>query len=211
MELHKAQSEIGYETLRLGELLKSEPAAGVRMSDDDGQPTPYVETEAVSQGPPLLTRVPKTFRFGDPKGRLVERGDLLLVSRGVERLSSIPCAKVDFDGQAAYSQSLVRLRINDELVDPDYLRLYLSSRRGAAVLAAAATGSVISNLRRDALSDVEIHLPDLSSQKRVVEEFVKIEELQVDLREALSGLQSLHETGREGVMNGVLSPVGGSQ
>lgn len=209
MDLHEAQSRIGYEPLRLGDLLKSEPTSGVRMAEEgEGLPIPYVETEAVSQGPPFLTRVPGTFRFGEPKDRMVERGDLLLVSRGVERLVSIPCAKIDFDGRAAYSQSLLRLRVNGEFADPDYLRLYLSSRRGAAVLAAAATGSVISNLRPDALSDVEIHMPDLATQKRVVEEFVKIEQLQVDLRAALSSLQSLHETGREGVVNGLLSPMG---
>lgn len=210
--LVEAQSQIDYETVRLGELLKSEPAAGVRLSDEeDGQPIPYMETEAVSQGPPLVKHLPRTIRFGDPKGRLVERGDLLLVSRGVERLNSIPCAKVDFDGQAAYSQSLVRLRINDEIVDPDYLRLYLSSRRGAAVLGAAATGSVISNLRRDALTDIEVHLPDLTIQKRVVEEIMKIENLLVEMRASLSHLEALHDTGREGVVTGLLSPRGGSE
>jgi len=209
-ELRWAEATGGYESRRLGDLLALEPASGVGRTDEgEGEAIPYVTTEAVSQGPPVLQRLPAATTVGNVRGRYAERGDLLLVARGVERLDTVPCAKVEFEGRAAYSQSLIRLRVNDEYVDPDYLRLYLSSRRGSAALAAAATGSVISNLRREALSDVEIQVPDLETQRQMVRELKSIEKAMGQMTGAVEAMENLYDTFRESLAAGSLSAANG--
>jgi len=194
---------------RLGELLVAEPQSGIRQRDDgQDEATPYVKTGAVSQGPSVLIGAPTDVTHGDVKDRIVQWDDLLLVTRGVERHSSVPCAIVKFDSPAAFAQSLTRLRVDQGLVDPDYLRLYLASRRGSAALAAAATGSVISNLRREALQEVEVYLPDLEAQKKIVEAMTSIETQITEFGETLDVLRDLYDTAREGLAAGILAPGG---
>ena len=197
-----------FQELRLGDLLVAQPQSGIRQQEErrDGT-TPYVTTSAVSQGPPALTSAPKDITQGDVKGRIVQRDDLLLVSRGVERHESVPCATVKFDQPAAFSESLIRLQVDQARVVPDYLRLYLTSRRGSAALAAAATGSVISNLRRDALQEVEVYLPDLATQRQIVEIMTNIESQLAEVGTTLDVLRDLFDTAREGFAAGILTPA----
>ena len=46
----------------------------------------------------------------------------------------------------------MRLRVDPSRLDPDYLRLFLTSREGHVALAAITTGTTISNVRPEALS-----------------------------------------------------------
>jgi restriction endonuclease S subunit len=154
----------------------------------------------------VLADPPTDVTYGDLKGRTVQRNDLLLVARGVERHESVPCAVVKFDGPAAFAESLIRLRVDRARVLPDYLRLYLTSRRGSAALAAAATGSVISNLRRDALQEVEIYLPDLGTQEKIVEIMSSVETQLGEVSATLKTFQDLYDTTREGFAAGILVP-----
>jgi len=197
-----------FEELRLGDLLVVQPQSGIRQQQDGrDEATPYVTTSAVSQGPHALTAVPRDITRGDVKGRVTRRNDLLLVSRGVERHESVPCATVKFDEPAAFSESLIRLRVDQARVLPDYLRLYLTSRRGSAALAAAATGSVISNLRRDALQEVEVYLPNLDTQRQVVQIMTNIESQLAEIGATLDVLRELFDTAREGFAAGILKPA----
>ncbi len=194
--------------LRLGDLLVVQPQSGIRQQEEGrDEAVPYVTTSAVSQGPPALTVAPKDITHGDLRGRVVQRDDLLLVSRGVERQESVPCAAVKFDQPAAFSESLIRLRVDNARVLPDYLRLYLTSRRGSAALAAAATGSIISNLRREALQEVEVYLPDLATQRQIVEIMTKLESKLAEVGTTLDLLRDLFDTAREGFAAGILTPA----
>lgn len=193
--------------MRLGELLVADPLSGIRQQEDGGNVvTPYVTTGAVSQGPAVLADPPADVTHGDPRGRTVQRDDLLLVARGVERHESVPCAVVKFDHPAAFAESLIRLRVDQSRVLPDYLRLYLTSRRGSKALAAAVTGSVISNLRKDALQEVEIYLPDLETQTKIVDVMSSVEMLIERANAELKAFLDLHDTTREGFAAGILVP-----
>lgn len=205
--IESAMSPSQFEEVRLGELLVVEPQSGIRQQEDGGNgATPYVTKGAVNQGPAALADHPTDVTYGDLKGRTVQRNDLLLVARGVERHESVPCAVVKFDRPAAFAESLIRLRVDLARVLPDYLRLYLTSRRGSAALAAAATGSVISNLRRDALQEVEIYLPDLGTQEKIVEIMSSVETQLGEVSATLKTFQDLYDTTREGFAAGILVP-----
>ncbi len=195
----------GFAYRRLGELLDAEPLPGTRQRQDgEGDPTPYVTTGMVTHNGPVLRDLPTDRTFGEVSDRVARNGDVLLMTRGIERYTSVPCATVKFDVPAAFSNSLIRLRVDQSRLDPDYLRMYLTSRRGSAALIAAATGSVISNLRRDALQEVEIHLPDIATQKAVAAGIAAIETHMAKVEDALTALSDLHDTTREGLIAGIL-------
>lgn len=205
--IEAADDRSGFEDLRLGELLLTQPQSGIRQQDDGSdEAIPYVTTRAVSRGASMLIDVPTDLTYGDVKGRLVQRNDLLLVTRGVERHDSVPCASIKFDSPAAYAESLIRLRVDETRVDPDYLRLYLTSRQGSGALAAASTGSVISNLTRDALDEVQVFMPDLETQRRFVDVMAALETQVAEVGSTLEVLRDLYDTVREGFAAGILAP-----
>lgn len=194
---------------RLGDLLVAPPTPGLRQKDDEpGDSIPFVPTSAVSGQAAVLHSPPRETTTVDPGDRVVQRDDLLLVRRGVERNELVPCAIVKFDESATFSSSLIRLRVDAHRVSPDYLRLYLTSRQGSAALAAAATGSVISNLRREALEEIQLYLPDLTAQKQVVAHMERLGEQIQGLDEAVETLRGLFDTMREGLLSGSLEPFG---
>jgi hypothetical protein len=201
-------AESSFHSLRLGEILAMDPQGGTRQ-----QPTgaaagiPYISTATVSQGASELTEVPTELTFSDPKGRLTALGDLLLVGRGVERKESVGCGVVRFEAPAAYSESLIRLRVDPEKAEPAYVRLFLTSRQGGAALAAAATGSIISNLRREALRDVEIWLPEIETQKATVTHLHRAERAALATSELATMARAITDTLREGFAAGIFAPV----
>ncbi len=191
---------------RLGDLLITDPLPGIRQREGgEGDPTPYVTTGMVIQGQPILANVPAESTFGHVRGRMVRRGDLLLVTRGIDGHRSVACAIVRFDVPASFSNWLIRLRPDQRRLDPDYLRLYLTSRRGRAALAGAATGSVIANLRHDTLKDIEVHLPALEEQKALVACLTAIETQMSQFDETLEACRTTYDTVREGLVAGILS------
>ena len=190
---------------RLGELLTDEPLPGMRQREHrEGSPVPYITTRMVIQEQPVLQNVPTEYTYGNAKVRTVQRGDVLLVTRGIDHERSVACATVGFDVPAPFSNWLIRLRADQGRLDPDYLRLYLTSRQGRAALAGAATGSVIANVRRDTLNEVEIHLPSLDQQKVIVKCLTAIEQQISELTRTVDGIHDIYDTVREGLVAGVL-------
>ena len=128
------QAEPDIPLVPLGELVLDPPQNGVPQSDkrgrDEGEEHPYIETVGVSRGAAELVTVPTEKANVTRRNRLTQSGDLLLVTRGVERTDRACCSTVRFDTPSAYAQSLTRLRIDPEKADSDYIRLYLTSREG---------------------------------------------------------------------------------
>jgi hypothetical protein len=190
---------------RIGDLLIAAPRTGMRQeSEREGlEETPYITTRLVSGGPGYIDTLPSTTTRGDVRDRLTAAGDLLLVSRGIEPSGSIRCATVRFDGTAAYSESLMRLRFDPSRVEPDYLRWYLTSRRGRSLLSAVTTGTVIANLRGEALVEVKLPLPPIDEQHRIVAAMRNVERGVEQLSKELNEANALLDTLREGIAAGM--------
>lgn len=189
--------------VRLRDLLLIEPQAGTRQDPDgEGTAMPYIQTSVVSGGSPRLQAVPQDITHGRVRGRVVKSGDLLLVSRGIDERRG-GCAIVAFEEPAAYAESLIRLSPDPSRVDPDYLRSYLTSRQGRMALAAATTGSVIANLRPQALSEIEIPLPDLVTQHQIGTAINRIEDGVSVLGNMLEVSREMLDTVREGIAAGL--------
>ena len=195
-------------TVRLGDLLSEPPRTGMRQElEKKGPDVPYVMTRAVSAGPGFLDAVPDDLTRGDVRDRLATKGDLLLVSRGIDPAGMIRCASIRFDGVAAYSESLMRLRLDGSRVEPDFVRLYLTSRHGRATLAAVTTGSVIANLRAEALLEVKVPLPPLAEQHAIVVATRRMEHGIVELTNVRLNADELLDALREGIAAGLYAPL----
>ena len=76
--------------VRLTELLTIEPQAGLRQATEGPDPElPFIATGMVSSGASTIDRMPTEITRARVKDRIVEDGDLLLVSRGIERFDSV--------------------------------------------------------------------------------------------------------------------------
>jgi type I restriction-modification system DNA methylase subunit len=195
--------------VRLADVLIAAPQTGTRQSDPGSQPkVPFVATTAITSSRGRLTEPPNVFSALTVKAteRQTRLNDILLAARGIDEASRIGCAIVQFDEPAAFAESLIRLSPNERLIDPNYLRYWLSSRQARRALAAATTGSVIGNLRPDALIEIQLPLPDLESQRTFVSGLASMESAVLATERLAHDVAALFDTVREGVTAGQIAP-----
>lgn len=193
----------------LGDLLDGSPVRG-RSQDTDGADgmIPWIPTGQVTGGSGVVYSTPDEMTSNMPRERLTQKGDLLLAIRGVEKASDIGCSSIEFKEPAAYAQSLMRLRVNPEVILADYLRAYLTSEKGRIALSGAATGTVISNVSAAALERIEVLLPDLATQAEIVETLQKIEFAVEELGSVYDTAADFYRTMKEGITSGIIPPSG---
>jgi hypothetical protein len=192
------------DVVKLGEVLLSHPQSGlIQNTSDDDHPIPFVDTGLVSKGNGHLDELPSELTYGVPGPRRARRGDLLIVSRGLDQNRG-GCAIIDFDAEVGYAQSLTKLSVDLTKIDSDYLRLYLSSSRGRQALAAATTGSVIGNLRSDTLQQIEIPLPSLERQRRIAAAVVQLEREAKALERTVQSSELVIDALRDAIAMGVV-------
>ena len=63
----------------------------------------------------------------------------------------------------------LRLRVNEEKLDKEYLYYFLTSSIAQNQFKAVATGSVVNNLKSDTVKAIRIDLPSLKEQKRIAD------------------------------------------
>jgi hypothetical protein len=193
------QGHVVTKEVRLGDLVVDGAVPGRPQIDSDQSPQiPWIPTSAV--GSPLLE--PPDASTGEDLGkRVVQRGDVLLgeIPSGAGRFSS---SVVEFDGPAGFSRSLLRLRPNPAVVDGRFLSVFLSSQVGAAALMSITGGATIQRVRRAALSDLRIELPELDEQRRLADAFDQLQVERTKLEFATQALADLTETISEGLTAG---------
>ena len=133
-----------------------------------------------------------------------KKGDLLLVSRGVDLSKQVGCARIEFETPATYATSLVGLAGNPDRILADYLRFFLTSRQGLMSLRAVATGTVITNLPKAALLKVKVPVPDLATQRRIVEAMEELESAMAATDRMSELIREQHDVLREGLIGGAL-------
>jgi type I restriction enzyme, S subunit len=104
-------------------------------------------------------------------------GDVLLTSEAP--LGSV--AQVPSDAPLVLSQRLFALRGREDILDSTYLRFFLESDRGQALLRDGSSGSTVSGIRQSRLVQVPVPIPPLDEQrevsKKISEQIVKIDTL----------------------------------
>jgi len=97
---------------------------------------------------------------------IVKQGDLIFRSRGLTATSAI---LKDNPGVAVVSAPLLRIRVNEQFVLPEYLNWFISQSSAQSYLASRAIGTAQKMITKDALESLEILLPSLERQRAITE------------------------------------------
>lgn len=115
----------------------------------------------------------RTFRFyvNDEKFESMRRfqvqeNDLIISCSG-----TIGCVSIisPDDPKGIISQALLILRANTDVVLPQYLKYFFTSKNGYNAIVSRSSGSVQVNIaKREIIEQIELDLPDIPTQKKIV-------------------------------------------
>lgn len=97
---------------------------------------------------------------------MVSPGDLIFRSRGLTATSAI---LRDDPGIAVVSAPLLRIRVNVQRVLPEYLNWYISQASAQSFLASRAIGTAQKMISKEALENLEVHIPSLEQQHKIID------------------------------------------
>ena len=107
-----------------------------------------------------------TVKMNGLNGRhLVKRNDLIFRSRGQTTTAAIVDTEV---GPAIVAAPLLRVRVTSKRVLPEYLCWFVNQASAQAFLHSRATGTAMTVIGKSALGALQVPLPDLATQKRIV-------------------------------------------
>jgi hypothetical protein len=96
---------------------------------------------------------------------LVKPGDLIFRSRGLINKSAI---LLDDPGTALVAAPLLRIRVNDPGIMPEYLNWFISQRPAQTFFASQAKGTAQQMISKEALGELEVFVPPLNRQRTIV-------------------------------------------
>lgn len=97
---------------------------------------------------------------------LVKSGDLVFRSRGLTTTSAI---LLDEPGTAVVAAPLLRIRVSDNGILPEYLNWFISQPPAQAFLASRAKGTSQRMIGKEEMEELEIFVPPLERQKAIAE------------------------------------------
>jgi restriction endonuclease S subunit len=100
------------------------------------------------------------------KDNLLLKGDILFRSRGQQNLATL--INQSLDNTIAVSQFFI-IRIKRDDVIPDYLAWYINQKPAQQYLARKAAGSNTQHINKANLEQLEISIPDIDLQNKIVE------------------------------------------
>jgi hypothetical protein len=96
---------------------------------------------------------------------LLKPGDLIFRSRG---LSSTSAILLDDPGAAVVAAPLLRIRITDQGILPEYLNWFISQAPAQVYLTSHAKGTAQKMISKETLDGLEVDVPNLEQQKVIV-------------------------------------------
>jgi type I restriction enzyme S subunit len=116
-------------------------------------------------------------------------------------------------GPAIPSAYLIRLRLRLDIIDARYALLFLLSPDGQEQLLAGRTATAQPNVNSKAISDIQIPVPDLTLQRRIVHsidnDFLWIDRVEGEASRALSLIERLDQATLTKAFRGELVPQEG--
>ncbi|QXP91171.1 restriction endonuclease subunit S [Methylococcus capsulatus] len=97
---------------------------------------------------------------------MVQAGDLLFRSRGVTNSAALVGGGL---GRAVLAAPMLMIRAQTDVVEPAYLQWFINHPSTQATLAAQAAGTSVKMIGKGALDQLEVVLPPLEKQRRIVE------------------------------------------
>ncbi|HEM4137063.1 TPA: restriction endonuclease subunit S [Streptococcus suis] len=154
------------------------PISSYLTEDEDA--IPWIKIgDTLSNSKYITSTEQKISQAGAKKSRLLKKGDFILsnsMSYGRPYILQIDGAI--HDGWASISDF-------EETVNPDFLYQYLSSQRVQSYWDSKINSGSVSNLNSGIIKSLEINLPSLSTQKRIVAILDKFDELTNSISQGL--------------------------
>ena len=92
--------------------------------------------------------------------------------------------------------NLYVIELDEDKINPYFLKAYLESENGKAALSRVAVGATLLNLPVEGLKKITIPLPDLKSQKIIADKYYakinEIKELKYKLEKATAELEHIY-------------------
>jgi type I restriction enzyme S subunit len=142
----------------------------------------------------------------DVSGYRVREGDILIVRTNGSRSLIGRSAVVDGSLDAAFASYLIRYRVNHEIVTARWVQVALSSPQGRATLESMAASSAGQyNLSLSKLDNVEIPVPSLSEQARLIHELDELKEWSERLSQGIAMARLKSESLRRTLLTAAFS------
>ncbi|WP_286929908.1 MULTISPECIES: restriction endonuclease subunit S [Aeromicrobium] len=133
---------------------------------------------------------------------LLAKGDLLFARRSIVFEGAGACCLVpDLDEPFTFESSVIRVRLAHE-VDPSYVLHFFRSRRGRDLMASIVRRGPVSGIAGSDLRTLELPVPDLATQKRIVERIELAGSAESGLHERMAAARALQRTVSSDVFGG---------
>lgn len=149
-----AEVRMGYSFRSRLEVEASGNVAVIQMKDIDDSNLLHPEGLARVQMPDLKDR------------HIVQEGDLMFRSRGESNSASLAGGSL---GRAVLAAPMMLIRPKVAVVEPAYLQWFINHPATQAALASQAAGTAVKMIGKAALEQLEVALPPLNDQRRIVE------------------------------------------
>ncbi|TMS59859.1 restriction endonuclease subunit S [Imbroritus primus] len=149
-----AEVRMGYSFRSRLEVDAEGDVAVIQMKDIDDSNLLHPEGLARIQMPDLKDR------------HIVQEGDLMFRSRGESNSTSLVGGSL---GRAVLAAPMMLIRLKVDAVEPAYLQWFINQPATQAALASQAAGTAVKMIGKAALEQLEVAVPPLDDQRRIVE------------------------------------------
>ena len=156
-----------WRTVQLGDICEvvrgGSPRPIIDYITDDEDGVNWLKIGDVKETDKFFTHANERIKpSGIPKTREVKKGDLILSN-------SMSFGRVFITLINGYiHDGWLRLRCNESIINKEYLYYYLSSVSAQNQFKSIANGSVVNNLKSDTVKAINVLLPSISVQEKIV-------------------------------------------
>lgn len=118
----------------------------------------------------------------------IEDGDIVITAKGSK--NKLAVARVNPDEKIIATGNLVVIRLDQERINPTYLKAFLDSETGQKLLQSIQTGNITATITPGQLENLDIALLDLEVQNKVAQHYQAKSEIITMTRKKLKQLES---------------------
>jgi len=131
-------------------------------------------------------------KYEEMKRFMVQTNDIIISCSGT--IGEVSIIKEN-DPKGIISQALLLLRVNPELVLPNYLLFFLKSKKGHDAIVSCSSGSVQVNIaKREVIESIPLLLPSIAEQNKIVAILSSLDDKIDLLRRENATLEAMAET-----------------
>lgn len=128
--------------------------------------------------------------------KLIQKGDVLLTVRG-----KFKAVVSNNQGSLIATSSVCSLRVNRDIVLPEYIALWLNSKVGQTEINRNVTGATIKIILKKDLENIKIKIPNLEIQHEIVEFYKNTKELKNKLKTKTEMVENIFQGALTEIIN----------